>query len=163
MPLTHKQPKKWCTNRQTNKQTDKPNTLPLLHMHVHGVTTPVLKPAAKVEFQVKSHGNNVRDVLISHVISGDAQSHKQTNKENVHCINTLVVLTTEWLPWLQTNWRDSGYKRFALVLKTINPQVNPRGRESPIYTPYMDWSMCTVCSVLPGFGINTASLIMTHP
>ena len=86
-------------------------------MHAHGVTTPVLKPAAKVETQIKSHGNNVRDILISHVISGDAQSHKQTDKENVHCINTLVVLTTEWLPWLQTNWRDSGYKKFALVLK----------------------------------------------
>jgi len=27
-------------------------------------------------------------------------------------------LTPEWLPWLQANWRDSGYERFALV----NPQ-----------------------------------------
>jgi len=27
-------------------------------------------------------------------------------------------LNKEWLPWLQTNWRDSGYKRFALELKT---------------------------------------------
>ena len=33
-----------------------------------------------------------------------------------HCKNKLVVLTTEWLPWLQTNWRDSGYERFAVVL-----------------------------------------------
>ena len=32
--------------------------------------------------------------------------------------NELVVLTTEWLPWLQTNWRDSGHDRFALILKT---------------------------------------------
>ena len=38
MPLTNKQPKKWWTNRQTNKQTDKPNTLPLLRMRAHGVT-----------------------------------------------------------------------------------------------------------------------------
>jgi len=30
----------------------------------------------------------------------------------------LVVLTTEWLPQLQTNWRDLGYERFALVLET---------------------------------------------
>ena len=37
MPLTHKQPKKWWTNRQTNKQTDKPNTLPLLRMRAQGV------------------------------------------------------------------------------------------------------------------------------
>ena len=33
MPLTHKQPKKWWTN----KQTDRPNTLPLLRMRTHGV------------------------------------------------------------------------------------------------------------------------------
>ena len=35
-----------------------------------------------------------------------------------HCKNKLVVLTTEWLPWLQTSWRDSGYERFTLVWKT---------------------------------------------
>ena len=29
-------------------------------------------------------------------------------KSNLHCEDKLVVLTTEWLPWLQTNWRDSG-------------------------------------------------------
>ena len=28
------------------------------------------------------------------------------------------VLTTEWLPWLQTNWRDSGSERFTLGLET---------------------------------------------
>ena len=33
MTLTHKQPKKWWTN----KSTDKPNTLPLLRMRAHGV------------------------------------------------------------------------------------------------------------------------------
>jgi len=31
-----------------------------------------------------------------------------------HYKNKFVVLTTEWLLWLQTNWRDSGYERFAL-------------------------------------------------
>ena len=35
-----------------------------------------------------------------------------------HCKNKLVVLTTEWLPWLQTSWRDSGYERFALIWKS---------------------------------------------
>ena len=25
-----------------------------------------------------------------------------------------TVLTTGWLPWLQTSWRDSGYVRFIL-------------------------------------------------
>ena len=37
----------------------------------------------------------------------------------IYCKNKLVVLITEWSPWLQTNWRDSGYERFALVMKTI--------------------------------------------
>ena len=27
-----------------------------------------------------------------------------------HCKSKLVVSTTEWLCWLQTNWRDSGYE-----------------------------------------------------
>ena len=36
----------------------------------------------------------------------------------VHCKNKLVILTTQWLTWLQTNWRDSGYERFALVPKS---------------------------------------------
>ena len=26
-----------------------------------------------------------------------------------HCKNKLVVVTTKWLPWWQTSWRDSGY------------------------------------------------------
>ena len=30
----------------------------------------------------------------------------------------VVVLTSEWLPWWQTNWRDSGYEKFTLVWKT---------------------------------------------
>ena len=36
----------------------------------------------------------------------------------MHCKNKLVVLTTEWLPWLQTNWRDIGDEAFAVVLNT---------------------------------------------
>ena len=40
----------------------------------------------------------------------------------IHCNNMLVVLTTEWLPWLQMDCRDCGYERFALMLKTnCNP------------------------------------------
>ena len=30
----------------------------------------------------------------------------------VHCKNKLVILKAEWLPWLQTNWRDSGYESY---------------------------------------------------
>ena len=36
----------------------------------------------------------------------------------IHCENKLVVLTIQWLPCLQTNWRDSGYKTFAMVCKS---------------------------------------------
>ena len=28
-----------------------------------------------------------------------------------------VVLTKEWLPWLQTNWRDSGYERVVFIIE----------------------------------------------
>ena len=35
----------------------------------------------------------------------------------MHCKNKLVVLTTEWLPWLQTSGRDSGYDRFCLGIR----------------------------------------------
>jgi len=31
--------------------------------------------------KVKLHGNNVCDVIIAHVISGDAPTHKQTTKQ----------------------------------------------------------------------------------
>ena len=39
----------------------------------------------------------------------------------------LVVSTTEWLPWLQTNWKDSGYGMFALLLET-NCIRQPKGQ-----------------------------------
>ena len=35
--------------------------------------------------------------------------------DSLHCKNELVVLTTEWLPWLQTS---CGYESFTLVLET---------------------------------------------
>ena len=47
------------------------------------------------------------------------EGRRERGREKMeHCKNKLVVSTTEWLPWLQTNWRDSGYERFALVLET---------------------------------------------
>ena len=47
--------------------------------------------------------------------------------QTCHCENKLVVSTTEWLPWLQTNWRDSGYAWFALVLETNCKKKKPQG------------------------------------
>ena len=44
----------------------------------------------------------------------------------LHCKNKLVVLTAEWLPWLQTNWRDSAYESFTLVWKTDCIRIYPR-------------------------------------
>jgi len=43
--------------------------------------------------------------------------HKLVHLATYHCKNKLVVLTTEWLPWLQTSWRDSGYERFTLGIR----------------------------------------------
>ena len=34
----------------------------------------------------------------------------------LHSKNKLVVLTTEWLPWLQTSWRDCGYALCILLI-----------------------------------------------
>jgi len=36
----------------------------------------------------------------------------------MHCKNRLLVLTAEWLPWLQTWGRDSSYERFIVLLET---------------------------------------------
>ena len=49
---------------------------------------------------------------------GFLHSQKPIYPVLIHWKNKLVVLTTEWLPQLQTSWRDSGYERFALVLET---------------------------------------------
>ena len=40
---------------------------------------------------------------------------------------SVVVSTTEWLPWLQTNWKESGYERFVLLLET-NCIRQPKGQ-----------------------------------
>ena len=45
---------------------------------------------------------------------------------SVRISNKLVVLTTEWLPWLQTNWKDSGYEGLLWYWRLI-AQGNPRG------------------------------------
>ena len=34
----------------------------------------------------------------------------------------------EWLPWLQTNWRDSGYGRFAFGIRDYNCKRKPTGQ-----------------------------------
>ena len=49
--------------------------------------------------------------------------------------NKLVVLTTQWLPWLQTNWRDSGNERFALVFDITSVIPSP-GYIKSMKVPY---------------------------
>ena len=54
-------------------------------------------------------------------------------QKQVGCFNDRVV------PWLQTNWRDSGYERFALVLRLIAKGtaaqfiIQPQYTENPIF------------------------------
>ena len=40
----------------------------------------------------------------------------------LHCKNKSVVLTTEWLPWLQPRGRDSGYVVYSFANYIIQPQ-----------------------------------------
>ena len=49
---------------------------------------------------------------------------QSSNTYLAHCKNNLVVLTTEWLPWLQTN---CGYESVTLVLKS-NCIRKPKGQ-----------------------------------
>jgi len=52
------------------------------HNYTRLFTVVTLAPKAGVRLtEIKSHGNNVCDVFIAQVISGNAQSHKQTNKQ----------------------------------------------------------------------------------
>ena len=41
-----------------------------------------------------------------------------------HSKNKLVVLTTEWLSWLQTSWRDSGNVLFICLHKTTRKEAS---------------------------------------
>ena len=49
----------------------------------------------------------------SHMVNIVGKCRDSGDDDPIYCKNKLVVLTTEWSPWLQTNWRDSGYERFA--------------------------------------------------
>ena len=70
----------------------------------------------------------------------------------------LFLSTTEWFPWLQTNWRDSGYGRFALLLETNSI------RQSKGQLPRSSYNHNTlktlITSVLPssGYMFHTATL-----
>ena len=62
-------------------------------------------------------------VILSLVRIGYLYVTNNFNPETAHCKKCLVVLTTEWLPWLQTSWGDV---RFILVLEaTCISNLNP--------------------------------------
>ena len=58
--------------------------------------------------------SQIREQLRSEAFSGSlSHTNDSPTTASILPYNTLkkklVILTTEWLPWLQTNWRDSGY------------------------------------------------------
>jgi len=68
-------------------------------------------------------------LAISHKRAAQSHSRKQidprwayqtASPRNIamHCKNGLLVLITEWSPWLQTWGRDSSYERFILLSET---------------------------------------------
>ena len=72
---------------------------------------------------------SVRTRVVSHEFDvfqsfESVQTTIATRAALLHCKNNLVVLTTEWLPWLQTN---CGYESGTLVLKS-NCISKPKGQ-----------------------------------
>ena len=65
----------------------------------------------------------------------------------MHCKNKLFVSTTEWLPWLQTNWRHSDYERFALVFET-NCKGNSKAAAQFILQPQYAENPYNICGSL---------------
>ena len=55
--------------------------------------------------------------LMWHIIQKRGVLVQEKRALYIHCKNKPVVLTTEWLPWLQTRGRDSDHERFPLILK----------------------------------------------
>ena len=76
----------------------------------------------------------------------------------VHCKNKLVVSTIEWLPWLQTNWRDSGYERFALVLQTNCKRKPNRQLPSSSYNHNTLKTLMTSALSSPDYKFLTATM-----
>jgi len=70
--------------------------------------------------KVKSHGNNVHDVFIAHVISGDAESHKHTDMEIQK--PTGRELRT-WLVGKKWAWMDDAVWQIWYVLREKLPSL----------------------------------------
>ena len=106
-----------------------------------------------------------------------------TNKylREVHYKNKLVVLTTEWLPWFQTKWRDSGYEKFALVSET-NCIRQPKGQvpsssynhntlktlitsvlPSPPSYKFLTATMKCICNMTPSLSVLWCKMNWTAP
>ena len=64
----------------------------------------------------------------------------------LHCKNKFLILTTEWLPWLQSSWRDSGYEKLILVLV-----VNCISNLSPNHSLQFTTHRTSVQSLQPHF------------
>jgi len=57
-------------------------------------------------------------ILTSEVPAYHRLQHMVSLLKYCHCKNKLIVLTTEWSLWLQTNWRDMIVRGLLLALKT---------------------------------------------
>ena len=62
-----------------------------------------------------------------------------------HCKNKLVILTIEWLPWLQTNWRDCVYERFTLLFRTNCIRLPNRQLQTSFYINPRQNSSVLIC------------------
>jgi len=91
-------------------------------------------------------GNKVTQMAMDGVMWHGPTLHSPVNctynELLVHYKNKLGILTPAWLPWLQTNWRNSGYKRFALVSKT-NRTRSPKWQLP--YSAYNHNTLTTRC------------------
>ena len=76
--------------------------------------------------------------------------------ERLHCKSKWVVLTTEWLPWLQTNWRNSGYESITLVLKS-NCIRKPKG-QLPSSSYNHNTLKTLITSLTPTYGYESSLL-----
>ena len=62
--------------------------------------------AAQFILQTQYYTDNPQNICEEVIIN----ALKSCSKELSHCKNKQVVVTTEWLPWLQTSYRYGGHE-----------------------------------------------------
>jgi len=131
-----------------------------------------------------SHGNNVRDVIIAHVISGDAQSHKQTRKSKAilgpagHTQSAQPAHKNGWpkihsssmsVPWLCTSsmYVQNAMAQSIQVIVAWHKHTNLL-RLSLYVPPFEElatklyWSSCSLSGLGTGLGISKVFIKCTR-